>query len=34
LPFIGIERDRSYFELACDRIERAQRQGTLTWRRA
>ncbi len=34
LRFVGIERDRKYFDLACDRIERAQRQGTLTWRTA
>ena len=34
LPFVGIERDRKYFELACERIERAQRQGNLTWRTA
>jgi hypothetical protein len=25
--FIGIERDETYFELACRRIEQAQRQG-------
>lgn len=27
--FIGIERDERYFEIACKRIEDAQRQGTL-----
>jgi DNA modification methylase len=25
--FIGIERDPDYFEIACKRIEEAQRQG-------
>jgi len=25
--FIGIERDERYFEIACERIEKAQRQG-------
>lgn len=25
--FIGIERDERYFQIACDRIEKAQRQG-------
>lgn len=28
-PFIGIEMDETYFELACKRIEDAQRQGSL-----
>ena len=27
--FIGIEREPEYFEIACDRIEQAQRQGDL-----
>lgn len=27
--FIGIERERRYFDIACDRISRAQAQGTL-----
>lgn len=27
--FIGIERDRSYFDIACERIERAQQQQRL-----
>lgn len=27
--FIGIERDERYFEIACERIENAQRQGSL-----
>jgi site-specific DNA-methyltransferase (adenine-specific) len=27
--FIGIERERKYFEIACERIENAQRQQTL-----
>ena len=27
--FTGIERERRYFDIACERIERAQRQGTL-----
>ena len=27
--FIGIEIDRTYFEIACERIENAQRQGRL-----
>jgi site-specific DNA-methyltransferase (adenine-specific)/modification methylase len=27
--FIGIERDLRYFEIACRRIEDAQRQGRL-----
>ena len=25
--FIGIERDREYFDIACRRIEEAQKQG-------
>ena len=29
LPFIGIEKDPSYFDIACRRIEDAQRQGRL-----
>jgi site-specific DNA-methyltransferase (adenine-specific)/modification methylase len=29
LGFTGIERERQYFDSACERIERAQRQGTL-----
>jgi hypothetical protein len=28
--FIGIERDRRYFDLACERIENALRQGRLS----
>ncbi len=27
--FIGIERDRRYFDIACERISRTQAQGTL-----
>jgi len=27
--FIGIERDRRYFDLACERIEAAQAQARL-----
>lgn len=27
--FVGIERDRKYFDIACERISRAQDQGTL-----
>ncbi len=27
--FIGIERERKYFDIACERISRAQAQGTL-----
>ena len=27
--FIGIERDPSYFEIACKRIEAAQQQGDM-----
>jgi DNA modification methylase len=27
--FVGIERDRKYFDLACERISRAQAQGQL-----
>lgn len=27
--FIGIERERRYFDIACERISRAQAQGTL-----
>lgn len=27
--FIGIEREPSYFEIACKRIEQAQRQGDM-----
>ncbi len=27
--FIGIERDPAYFDIACRRIEDAQRQGRL-----
>jgi DNA modification methylase len=27
--FIGIERDERYFQIACKRIEDAQRQGSL-----
>lgn len=27
--FIGIERERKYFDIACERIEQAQRQGRL-----
>lgn len=27
--FIGIEKDERYFDIACDRIDKAQRQGNL-----
>ena len=27
--FVGVERDRKYFEMACERISRAQAQGQL-----
>lgn len=27
--FIGIEREEKYFDIACERIENAQRQTTL-----
>jgi DNA modification methylase len=27
--FIGIERDEGYFDIACRRIEQAQRQGDM-----
>jgi DNA modification methylase len=27
--FIGIERERKYFDIACERISRAQAQGSL-----
>jgi site-specific DNA-methyltransferase (adenine-specific) len=27
--FIGIERERKYFDIACSRIERAQAQGQM-----
>jgi site-specific DNA-methyltransferase (adenine-specific) len=29
LPFVGIETDPTYFDIACARIEEAQRQGVL-----
>jgi site-specific DNA-methyltransferase (adenine-specific) len=29
IPFIGIEREQRYFDIACRRIEQAQRQATL-----
>ena len=29
--FIGIELDPTYFDIACRRIEDAQRQGSLIW---
>ena len=29
LPFIGVERERKYFDVACERIRRAQAQGML-----
>ena len=29
LRFVGIERERAYFDIACRRIEQAQAQGTL-----
>lgn len=32
--FIGIERERTYFDIACKRIEDAQRQGQLFGERA
>ena len=28
-PFIGIEIEKKYFDIACERIENAQRQGRL-----
>jgi DNA modification methylase len=33
-PFVGIEIDPRYFDLACQRIENAQRQGDLFTRRS
>jgi site-specific DNA-methyltransferase (adenine-specific) len=33
-PFVGIEIDPHYFDLACQRIENAQRQGDLFIRRS
>jgi DNA modification methylase len=27
--FVGIERERAYFDIACERIENAQRQSSL-----
>ena len=27
--FVGIERERKYFDIACERISRAQAQGSL-----
>ena len=27
--FIGIERDKKYFDIACERIENAQRMGDM-----
>ena len=27
--FIGIERERAYFDIACERIKQAQAQGSL-----
>ena len=27
--FYGVERERKYFDIACERISRAQAQGTL-----
>ena len=29
LQFTGIERERRYFDIACERIAQAQAQGTL-----
>jgi DNA modification methylase len=29
VPFVGIEMDRRHFDIACRRIEDAQRQGRL-----
>lgn len=29
LAFTGIERERKYFDMACERISRAQAQGSL-----
>ena len=29
LAFTGIERERKYFDIACERISRAQAQGQL-----
>ncbi len=29
IPFTGIERDPRYFDMACERIENAQRQERL-----
>ena len=28
-PFIGIEKDKSYFEICVERIKKAERQGSL-----
>ena len=28
-PFVGVEMDASYFDIACRRIEEAQRQGDM-----
>ncbi len=28
-PFVGIEIDKKYFQIACERIEQAQRQGDM-----
>jgi DNA modification methylase len=27
--FIGIEQNEAYFDLACDRLDKAQRQGDM-----
>jgi DNA modification methylase len=29
LRFVGIERERAYFDIACRRIEEAQKQGQM-----
>ena len=29
LQFVGIERERKYFDIACERIENAYRQGRM-----
>jgi site-specific DNA-methyltransferase (adenine-specific) len=29
IPFVGVEKDEQYFEMACERIENAQRQEKL-----
>jgi hypothetical protein len=29
LQFVGIERERKYFDIACERVENAYRQGRM-----